>query len=73
MRSPISGKIPKRSESAFPNRGYFTVILPQRRDALGPPSGVSAKERKLRVLPVIFPGGGRPKESELPGFPQGTT
>ena len=26
MRSPISGKIPKRSESAFPNRGYFTVI-----------------------------------------------
>ena len=26
MRSPISGKIPKRSESAFPNRGCFTVI-----------------------------------------------
>ena len=26
MRSPISGRIPKRSESAFPNRGYFTVI-----------------------------------------------
>ena len=26
MRSSISGKIPKRSESAFPNRGYFTVI-----------------------------------------------
>ena len=25
MRSPISGKIPKRSESAFPNRGYFTL------------------------------------------------
>jgi hypothetical protein len=25
-RSPISGKIPKRSGSAFPNRGYFTVI-----------------------------------------------
>jgi plasmid stabilization system protein ParE len=26
MPSPISGKIPKRSESAFPNNGYFTVI-----------------------------------------------
>ena len=26
MRSPISGKIPKTSGSAFPNRGYFTVI-----------------------------------------------
>ena len=26
MRSPISGKIPKRSESAFPNREYFTLI-----------------------------------------------
>ena len=26
MRSPITGKIPKRSESAFPNRGYLTVI-----------------------------------------------
>jgi hypothetical protein len=25
MRSPISGKIPKRSESALPNRGYFTL------------------------------------------------
>ena len=35
--------------------------------------GVSAKERKLRVLPVILPGGGRAKESELPGFLQGTT
>jgi hypothetical protein len=34
---------------------------------------VSAKERKLRVLPVILPGGGRAKESELPGFLQGTT
>jgi hypothetical protein len=35
--------------------------------------GVSAKERTLRVLPVILPGGGRAKESELPGFLQGTT
>jgi energy-coupling factor transporter ATP-binding protein EcfA2 len=35
--------------------------------------GISAKERKLRVLPVILPGGGRAKESELPGFLQGTT
>ena len=26
MRSPISAKIPKRSESAFPNRGYSTLI-----------------------------------------------
>jgi hypothetical protein len=23
MRSPISGKIPKRYESAFPNKGYL--------------------------------------------------
>ena len=26
MRSSISAKIPKRSESAFPNREYFTLI-----------------------------------------------
>ena len=26
MRSPISVKIPKRSESAFPNKGYSTLI-----------------------------------------------
>jgi hypothetical protein len=25
MRSPISGKIPKKSGSAFSNRGYFTL------------------------------------------------
>jgi hypothetical protein len=28
---------------------------------------------KLRVLPVILPGGERAKESDLPGFLQGTT
>jgi hypothetical protein len=27
MRSSISAKIPKRSESAFPNREYFTLIF----------------------------------------------
>jgi hypothetical protein len=31
-----------------------------------------AKERKLRVLPVILPGGQRAKESDLPGFLHGT-
>jgi energy-coupling factor transporter ATP-binding protein EcfA2 len=34
---------------------------------------VNSRERKLRVLPVILPGGQRAKESELPGFLQGTT
>jgi hypothetical protein len=34
---------------------------------------VSSPELKLRVLPVILPGGQRAKESELPGFLQGTT
>jgi energy-coupling factor transporter ATP-binding protein EcfA2 len=34
---------------------------------------VNSRERKLRVLPVILPGGQRAKESELPGFMQGTT
>jgi TIR domain-containing protein len=34
---------------------------------------VNSLERKLRVLPVIVPGGQRAKESELPGFLQGTT
>ena len=34
---------------------------------------VSAKERKLRVLPVILPSGERAKEGDLPGFLQGTT
>jgi hypothetical protein len=38
-----------------------------------PSSGGSTKEGKLRVLPVILPGGGRAEESELPGFLQGTT
>jgi WD40 repeat protein len=31
------------------------------------------QERKLRVLPVILPGGERAKESDLPGFLQATT
>ena len=34
---------------------------------------VNSRERKLRVLPVILPGGQRAKESDLPGFLQGTT
>jgi WD40 repeat protein/energy-coupling factor transporter ATP-binding protein EcfA2 len=34
---------------------------------------VTSMERKLRVLPVILPGGRRAKESDLPGFLQGTT
>jgi WD40 repeat protein len=34
---------------------------------------VTSMERKLRVLPVILPGGQRAKESDLPGFLQGTT
>jgi hypothetical protein len=34
---------------------------------------VNSRERKLRVLPVILPGGQRAEESELPGFLQGTT
>jgi hypothetical protein len=33
----------------------------------------SSRERKLRILPVILPGGQRAKESDLPGFLQGTT
>jgi energy-coupling factor transporter ATP-binding protein EcfA2 len=36
-------------------------------------SRVNSRERKLRVLPVILPGGQRAKESDLPGFLQGTT
>src|SRR5271166_5074939 len=34
---------------------------------------VNSRERKLRVLPVILPGAQRVKESEVPGFLQGTT
>jgi hypothetical protein len=34
---------------------------------------VNSRERKLRMLPVILPGGQRAKESDLPGFLQGTT
>jgi len=34
---------------------------------------VNSREGKLHVLPVILPGGQRAKESELPGFLQGTT
>src|SRR5262252_6870000 len=34
---------------------------------------VSSAHRKFRVLPVILPGGERAKESDLPGFLQGTT
>jgi hypothetical protein len=34
---------------------------------------VDARERRMRVLPVILPGGQRAKESEVPGFLQGTT
>jgi hypothetical protein len=34
---------------------------------------VNSRQRKLRVLPVILPGGQRANESELPGFLQGTT
>jgi energy-coupling factor transporter ATP-binding protein EcfA2 len=34
---------------------------------------VNSRERKLRVLPVILPGGERGKESDVPGFLQGTT
>jgi hypothetical protein len=33
----------------------------------------NAREGKLRVLPVILPAGHRAKESDLPGFLQGTT
>lgn len=32
----------------------------------------SSSERKLRVLPVILPGGQRARESDVPGFLQGT-
>jgi hypothetical protein len=31
-----------------------------------------AKQRRMRVLPVILPGGQRAQESDLPGFLQGT-
>src|SRR5262249_7740500 len=34
---------------------------------------VNSRERRLRVLPVILPGGQRAKESDVPGFLQGTT
>jgi WD40 repeat protein len=34
---------------------------------------VNAHERQFRVLPVILPRGQRAKESDLPGFLQGTT
>ncbi len=34
---------------------------------------VNSRERKLRILPVILPGGQRAKESNVPGFLQGTT
>jgi WD40 repeat protein len=34
---------------------------------------VNSSERRFRVLPVILPGGQRAKESEVPGFLQGTT
>jgi energy-coupling factor transporter ATP-binding protein EcfA2 len=34
---------------------------------------VNSRDRKLRVLPVILPGGQRAKESDVPGFLQGTT
>jgi energy-coupling factor transporter ATP-binding protein EcfA2 len=34
---------------------------------------VNSSERRLRVLPVILPGGQRAKESDVPGFLQGTT
>ena len=34
---------------------------------------VNAREFRLRVLPVILPGGHRAKESDVPGFLQGTT
>jgi hypothetical protein len=34
---------------------------------------VSSMERKLRILPVILPLCQRPKESDVPGFLQGTT
>src|ERR1700751_2145280 len=34
---------------------------------------VNSRERKLRILPVILPGGQRARESDLPGFLQGTT
>jgi hypothetical protein len=34
---------------------------------------VNSRERKLRLLPVILPGGQRAKESDVPGFLQGTT
>ena len=34
---------------------------------------VNAREGRLRVLPVILPGGQRAKESDVPGFLQGTT
>jgi hypothetical protein len=34
---------------------------------------VNLRERKLRVLPVMLPGGERAKESDMPGFLQGTT
>jgi hypothetical protein len=34
---------------------------------------INSSERRLCVLPVILPGGQRAKESEVPGFLQGTT
>ncbi|HEY5777488.1 MAG TPA: toll/interleukin-1 receptor domain-containing protein [Terrimicrobiaceae bacterium] len=34
---------------------------------------VGTSERKLRILPVILPGGQRARESDVPGFLQGTT
>jgi TIR domain len=40
---------------------------------LGIQRRVNSRERKLRVLPVILPGGERGKESDVPGFLQGTT
>ena len=34
---------------------------------------VEAPQGRLRVLPVILPGGQRAKESDVPGFCRGTT
>src|SRR5215469_15459929 len=34
---------------------------------------VGSRERKLRMLPVLLPGGQRDRESDLPGFLQATT
>ncbi len=40
---------------------------------LGLQRRVNSRELKLRLLPVILPGGQRAKESDLPGFLQSTT